>query len=281
MAKNLPLTLAFLEQKPLAAGRELAGMDTEEAAIFLDAIPTRFAAPTLTAMGAWPASRVLGKMPEASVTAILSIIDYLDAAAILRNFSLSDRKRVLSELPKKLRRDFETSLAYPDSTVGAHMTTAFLTLTKQHVVQDAIDLIKNSATIHQEVVLIVDADRKLAGAVTASNLLRHAGKTALAEIMDNKIESVSARARLSAIDTVTDWSKYNALPVVSRQKHVVGLLPRKSVTDADRNHKPSRPQSSASIPISMIDAFITSTAGLAQALIGIESTAVIKERGGK
>ena len=134
MAKNLPLTLAFLEQKPLAAGRELATMDAAEAAIFLDAIPTRFAAPTLSAMGAWSASRVLSKMSETSATAILSTIDYLDAAAILRNFSVSDRKRVVSELPKKLRRDFETSLAYPDSTVGAYMTTTFMTLTEQHVI---------------------------------------------------------------------------------------------------------------------------------------------------
>ena len=281
MAKDLPLTLAFLDRKPLAAGRELATMDAAEAAIFLDAIPTRIAAPTLTAMGAWSASRVLSQMSETSAAAILSIINYLDAAAILRNFSVRDRKRLLSDLPKKLRRDFETSLAYPDSTVGAHMTTAFMTFTEQHGVGDAIDLIQRSTTVSAEVILIVDADRKLAGAVTAASLLRHAGNTALGKIMDSGIESISARAKLSAIDAVPGWSHYTALPVVSRQKHVIGLLLRKAVTDADENRKPSGPQATASIPISMVDAFIASTAGLTQALIGTDTSTAFKARGGK
>ncbi len=279
MAKNLPLTLAFLNKKPLAAGRELASMDAKDAAVFLDTIPARIAAPTLAAMGAWSASRVLSKMSETSAATILGIIDYMHAAAILRNFTVSDRKKVFSDLPKKLRRDFETSLAYPDSTVGANMTTAFMVLSEQHIVDDAIDLMQHPATISHEVILIVDADRKLAGAVTAASLLRHAGNTELGRIMDSEIESLSARARLSTIDAVPGWSHYTALPVVSRQKHVIGLLLRKAVTDVHRRHKPSGPRPTPSIPISMFDAFTASAVGLTQALIGTETSVVAKAKG--
>lgn len=277
MAKELPLTLAFLHQKPLAAGRELATMGAEEAAIFLDAIPSRFAAPTLMAMGAWSASQVLSKMSESSATAILHIIDYLDAAAILRNFSINDRARLLSGLPEKLRRDFEISLAFPDGTVGAHMTTAFMALTEKHVVGDAIDLIKHSATDNQEMIVIVDTNHKLTGAVTASSLLRHSDNTTLGKIMDRGVIAVSARSRLSAIDTASGWSHYTALPVTSRQKHVIGLLHRKAVTSVCDLHKPSQSQATESISLSMLNAFIASTLGLTHALIGAESSTAIKK----
>ena len=281
MAKELPLTLAFLHQKPLAAGRELASMRPEEAALFLDAIPSRFAAPTLAAMGAWSASQVLSKMSETSATAILHIIDYLDAAAILRNFSIRDRARVMSDLPKKLRRDFEISLAFPDDTVGAHMTTAFMALTEKHVVGDAIDLIKHSTTVSQELIVIVDVNHKLAGAVSATSLLRHADNTELGSIMDREVAPVSARSRLSSVDTLLGWSHYAALPVVSRQQNVIGLLLRKAASSVDERQQPSRPQTTESIPLSMLDAFVASTVGLTKALIGAKSSTSYKQGAGK
>lgn len=278
MAKDLPLTLAFLHQKPLAAGRELATMSAEDAAMFLDAVPTRSAAPVLALMGAWPAAGVLGKMSATSAAAILSSIDYLDAAAILRSCPATDRERVLSDLPTKLRRDFEATLVFPDSTVGAHMTTAFMTLTEQHVVGDAIELIQRSAMVNPDVLLIVDADRKLAGCVTAASLLRHAATTPLGEIMDSGIEAISARSRVSAVDNLNGWDHYSAVPVVSRQKRVIGLLTRKAVSCATGNRSASPAQPVASIPISMLDAFIASIIGLTQALVGTETSPTFRVR---
>lgn len=278
MAKKLPFTLAFLHQKPLAAGRALAAMSPEEVAVFLDAIPTRIAAPALTAMGAWSASAVLSKMSATSAAAILGTIDYLDAAAILRHSAVADRERVLADLPKKLRRDFETSLVFPDSTVGAHMTTAFMTLTEQHICSDAINLIRRSAMVNPDVILIVDASRKLAGAVTASGLVRHSSNTPLGEIMGRDIEPLSARSRLIDVERVSGWDNYPALPVVSRQQHVIGLLLRKSVSGADDRHAPFRSQSETSIPISMFEAFIVSLVGVTQTLVGTRTSTSAKVR---
>ncbi len=279
MVKHSPLTLAFLDQKPAAAGRELATMAVDEAAVFLDAVPTRFAAPALAAMGPWSAASVASKMSPVSAAASLRAIDYRDASAILRIIPRSDRARILGELPEKLQRDLETSLTFPDDTVGAHMTTAILTLTEQHNVADAIELMRKPKKSKADIVFIVDGERKFAGAVAASDLLRHPRETPLGEIMDRGVIPISARATLASCGDLSSWNTCMVLPVLSRQKLVIGALPRKAVTHTENRKRPSAVEPIRSIPLSILDAYLVSVFGLVRLMAGGEQfLSTLKER---
>ena len=224
MSKQSPITLAFLEQKPMAAGRTLSGMQPEQAAALLDAVPTRYVTPAITAMGAWAAALIIAKMSTEDSAAALGAMDYRDAAAILRHSSLPDRERLLGALPEKLKKDFENSLAYPEDTAGARMTTSVLSLTDEHNVGDAIDLIKRSRSPDADTVFIVDRERKLLGAVNAAALIRYPRDTALHEIADRNVKFVSARAALESVDDYSAWADYRALPVITRQGQLIGAL---------------------------------------------------------
>ena len=271
MINHSPLTLAFLKTKPIAAGRVLAAMTADEAAGFLDAVPTRFAATVLAAMGSWSAAVVVNHMATGNAAAALQAVDYPDAAAILRHLSAKQRSAVLSDLPKKLRQDFEASLAFPADTVGAHLTVDFLALGEQHDIGDAIDLIQRSKTVNSDVVFIVDQERKLTGAVPAYKLLQHPRDTLLGEILDRKISSISARSTMQSLNSLSDWSDYSSLPVVSRQNNVIGTLSRKALALANDHQDPVSTSSPAPFAISMLDAFAASAQGLTRALLGFET----------
>lgn len=270
MAKYSPLTLAFLEQKPVPASREFASMKAEEAALFLDEIPARFAAPVFAAMAPWTAALILNKMTAVSTAAALSVIEYRDASAILRSIPSKDRLRILDELPKKLHRDFETSLKFPDDTVGAHMTTGILTLTKEHDVADAIKILRQAEMSKLDIIYVVGSDYKLAGAIAASELLRHPKDTNLSEIMDQSIVRVSARATLASLNELSAWDDYGELPVISRQNQVIGSLERKIVAQLIRNRPTEKVKPSKSIAVSMLGAFFASVQELAILLADIE-----------
>lgn len=268
MAKQSPLTLAFLEQKPMAAGRALSDMSPEQAAALLNVVPTRSAVPALAAMGTWPAAAIIARMSTESAAAALRNLDYRDAAAILRNASLDVRGRLLKALPEKLQKDFETSLAFPDDTAGAHMSTVILTLTATHNAGDALDLLRRSKSPDADTVFVVDSERKLVGAVSAATLIRFPRDTVLHEIADRAISPVSARATLKSLEDLPAWSDYRALPVISRQGLVIGTLSGRTLTNGLDRQNPSSPLGNASLAASMLDAFHATVFGMTQMLAG-------------
>lgn len=277
MTKFSPLTLAFLEQKPVPAARELAALPVPEAAQFLDDIPARFAAPVLAAMAPWSASVILCSMSTTSAAASLAVIDYRDAAAILRYVNAKDRPPILKELPKKLRRDFETSLKFPETTVGAHMTVAILTLSQDHTIADAIELFRHSEKTKSNIVQIIGKDYKLVGAIAVQDLLRHPKTTELGAVMDPEITCISARATLQSLHDLSVWDNHSELPVINRQGQTIGALLRKTVAAKTQARTPEIQSSDPSIAASILDVFYISMQGLAALVVGVQKSSPAAE----
>ncbi len=266
MGDAAPLTIAFIEKRPLSAARTLAAMEPDDAAAFLETIPARFAANAFSHMGAWPASALLAKMGAASGGAALRELDYPNATAILRLMSEDRRAQLLTELPEKLQRDFETSLSFPEDTVGAQMTTAIVAMARDHTIADAITQIRQSRKPKTDVVFVIDKARKLAGAASPAALLCYPSKTKLGDIMDANVVSLSARARLSAVSALEAWDDYTQLAVVSRQKQVIGALSRKTAQRGADHYALTDAENPTSIAASIASAFFMSGIGLAQLL---------------
>ena len=167
------LTMAFIKKRPESAGRVLAAMRPAVAAAFLQSIPTRFAVEAVAHMNPRPASVLVTKMGVTSGAALVRDLSFAEASAILRQIDPAVRNQLLEELPRRLRRDFEMSLAFPTDTVGAHMTTAIVTLSENDKTSDALELIKQMEGDHADVILVVNDKHKLVGAVTVTKLLRH------------------------------------------------------------------------------------------------------------
>ncbi|MFT6558354.1 magnesium transporter MgtE N-terminal domain-containing protein [Sneathiella sp.] len=278
MSNFSPLTLAFLEQKPLSASRELASLKATDAAQFLDEIPARFAAPVLAAMPPWSAAVILTKMNAVSAAASLGQIDYRDASAILRNIAIKDRSRILLALPEKLRTDFETSLKYPDDTVGAHMTTAIMTLTQEHMVSDAMELFRQSKKTKSNIIHIIGADYKLIGAVSARDLLQNPPDTLLSKIMDLGVARISARSTLLSVHDLSGWVDYSELPVINRQDQTIGVLLRKTAKDALQVQPVENTRFNQSIAASILDAFLVSINGLAKIVTETQKVSAEEKR---
>lgn len=70
------LSLGFLVSKPQAAASVLQGLNTAQAAGYLEEIPVRTLAPVLQNMETWPAARILDCLPLEKNVAILSQLSY-------------------------------------------------------------------------------------------------------------------------------------------------------------------------------------------------------------
>lgn len=254
------LILSFIDRQPDTAARALTAMEPAKARALLRDIPSRYASRVIARMGPTLACECLAGMEAERVAQVLRGLPYPAASGLLRLLPEGVREAALNELPRAVRRDLRATLNYPEDTVGAHMSPAILTQSAEQTVADARDQVRQTTRGDTGCVIIVDAERRLVGLVDPVVLLRHGGRTPLAEIMDRGVVPLSARARVTAIRHLDSWDRYLSLPVASRQGRVIGTLSRAVLRDAVPEGVPRRPGDS--LPIALADAFVGFLAGL-------------------
>ncbi len=266
MARTSPLTLSFLEKRPLSAARTLSTLPAADAAAFLETVPTRYAVSALGRMGDWAVASVMSAMEEPCAVAALREMKAIAAAATLRLLQKEKREALMTQLPNRLRRELESALSFPEDTVGAHMSASVATFQTTDEAGPALDIIRRSADDELDAVFLIDDERMLLGAVTLARILSAAPTRQLQDIADTGIRGIPSRSRIEAIRSRRAWDKYANLPVVNRQKQLIGSLPRKAAMRHGRSGSHSDTSGSNSIIGAVASAFFASAMGLGQIL---------------
>ena len=273
MSEISPLTIELIERRPLTAVKVLAAMDAGDLADFFEALPTRYAVALISRISAWSAAAFICEMTPVSGAAVLSELDYQATASIMRVVPEEKQKELLSALPKKLSSDLKSTLTYPADTVGANMSTSVVIMTIDKTVGEAFADLRQIKRTKTGVAYVVDESRKLLGIVTADELLRLSNESRLGDIMEKSVAPISARARLSNIVSLPAWDDYAHLPVVNRQKVLIGALARSTIRQQilekpiDATNTPT-----PSILSSAAGAFFGCTVALTRVLIDVENT---------
>lgn len=267
MNKASAFTLALIEKRPLTAAKSLESMTPNDAAAFVKVLPVAQAVAVISSMSAWRASTVLSALNPAKSAPILGQMEYQSAASVLRLVPENERRLQLDALPKKLRRSLQSTLAYASDTVGANMSVMIVSIDANQTVKDALTELRVLQRARTGVAFVVDDAKHLRGVVNASELLQLPGEARLREVMDRSVPSLSARARLASVTGLPAWDDYGQLPVLNRQKQVIGALSRKI---ALRKSAAAAPQATTtdrgSILGSIAYAFASSVLGLGELL---------------
>jgi Mg/Co/Ni transporter MgtE len=272
MSKVSPLTIELIEKRPQTAVAVLADMDPSDVGDFFEALPTRYAVALASKISAWSAAALLCEITSVSGAAILSELDYQATASIMRVLPDANRTQLLSALPKTLSRDLKSTLTFPADTVGAKMSAKIVIMTADQTVGAAFADLRKVKRTKTGVAFVVDDARKLLGVVTAADLFRFSNERRLGDVMETAITPLSARARLTSVKAMPDWDIYADLPVVNRQKILIGALSRRAFRQAIIE-TPSKSDEvpSHSILSAVAGAFFGSSAGLARVLVGLET----------
>lgn len=266
-----PLSIELIEKRPLTAVKVLEGMEPSDVAQFFEALPTRIAVALVSKVSVLSAATLLDEMTPVSAAAILSDLDYQTTASILRVEPDAAQKKLLSALPKKLCADLKSTLSFPADTVGAKMSTIIVIMFADQSIGEAFAQLRQIKRTKTGIVYIADAARKLIGLVTAEDLLRLSNESRLGDVMETSVPTISARSRLSAVKSLQAWDDYTHLPVVNRQKILIGALARRTFRQkiVDKRRSPAQ---SHSILSSLASAFLGSSVGLVQVLTDVEVT---------
>lgn len=195
----------------------------------------------LTLLGHLPLSeraRALGYLPDdiqtavaeqMSATALARLLSKMDSDERADLFKVMDEPRqeqVLRQMAMDAREDLRQLASYEEGTVGAIMTSDYVSVPAGQTVAEALSLVRATApdaeTIYQ--IYIIDDNQRLLGTVSLRELILSLPNSPLDDLMGTGV--VTARAGDAQEEAARLVSRYDllALPVLDEEARLVGIV---------------------------------------------------------
>ena len=172
------------------------------------------------------AAQIVEDMDLADASKMLSEMDPDDAAELVSELDYERAERLLRLMGVKERQAIRQLLGYREDTAGRIMTSAFVSLSPDTSVAEAIEHMRavseDVETFHY--LYITDETRQLKGVVSLHELVLAESNVSLGEIATTEI--VSASPEDDQEDVAKDIAKYNllAMPVVDDNNKLLGIV---------------------------------------------------------
>jgi CBS domain-containing protein len=173
------------------------------------------------------ATRLLGARTDPEIAAVLSRMRADDAADAVAELPQPRRQPVLDLLPAGQRAKVLTLLGYNATSAGGLMGMDYITAPTTATVAEALDRIRQAATLQPEAltsVHAVDADGGLRGVAHLVKLLQSPPDAALIDVSD--ADPVRVGADTDVMDVAVLMTDYNliTIPVVDDQRQMLGVI---------------------------------------------------------
>ena len=257
-----------MRSHPAQAARVLEALPPEEAATLFARTPARLGGAVLAAMLPQSAARCVARLDEEHALELLSSIGAQPIVAVLRYLDETRRRELLKGLPTGAALASSLLLGYGEDTLGAWADPDVVLLPADTRAGDALMRLRQ-ATLTHELIVVADAERKLAGLVTLGQLLQAPEAATLATLMRPPVAVLAAHAPLSSSAAHPGWRHSSLLPVVQPGDRIVGVMTRDALVRAQRQAAPP--------PADVEDAQLPElfARGYWQALSGLIQTALV------
>ena len=164
---------------------------------------------------------------------------------LVEEMSPDDRVRLFDELPAKVvrrllsalspeeRRVTAQLLGYESETAGRLMTTEFIDLKEFLTVEQALKLVRQRAPFTETIysLYVTDKERHLTGILSLRDLVVADPDSLIGEVMTREVVNVRTDTDQEEVARAIQRYDFLALPVVDREKRLVGIVTVDDVID--------------------------------------------------
>lgn len=239
---------ASLENDPDEIREALAEFHPEDIAELIDELPPEDSLALMRALPDELAASVLERLDDESRTSIIEHIGTEEAASLITEMQPDERADTIQELPddvaeKILAKIGETEpavaeevrelAAYPEDCAGGLMTTAFIGLSPELKVWQAIEEVRRLSHEVEAVyyVYVVAYGGKLVGVCSLRELILAEPGRALSETMTENVVRVSPTADQEVVARTIAKYDLSAVPVVDEKGEMLGVVTVDDVVD--------------------------------------------------
>jgi magnesium transporter len=154
---------------------------------------------------------------------------------ILERVDSKIRDQILNLLPADDRRDILRLSTYPEGTAGAMMTTQVGRLSEGLTVAEALEQLRreqDKETIYY--LYVVDAGDHLRGLVSLRQLVLAEPSARIGDLMERAMVTVDVSEDQEEVARKLAQFDFLAIPVVDRERHLVGIITHDDVIDVVR-----------------------------------------------
>ena len=214
---------AISRLEPEAQNELLSLLEPEDAADLIEELPSAQAADLIEELPEEQAAAIVDEMPSDQQADLLGALNQADAEAILQ------------EMDPEEAKDARTLLSYPGDTAGGLMVTEYLSYSDEQTIDEILeDLRKNAETYATYDVLYayITKEKKLSGIIKLRDLLLSRRNAQVDHLMIKEPVFVYVDASLEDLKDIFDRYDFFGVPVVDRQKRLVGIVRRVSLREA-------------------------------------------------
>lgn len=218
---------------PSKVGEGLSTLSPEEISKVLNLIDPTLRAEIFSFLPRELQLEVCLSMGEKPVVELVKHLSHDERADLLAEFPEELKQPILQQLLRKEREDILKLEGYDEGTIGAIMTTDFVSLSPEMTAAAALEKIRmvasESETIYYGYVL--DRERNLLGVVSLKQLILARPSAKLETFM--KRHPITVHTRDPNTEAVRELNKSDllALPVIDRQGKMVGIVTHDDVAD--------------------------------------------------
>ena len=222
------------EDVALQFPRLIPGEQSEVFAVLVDEFPESAGA-VLIDLDTGTRQDLLEAMEPPAIAKVLDEMSVDDAVALLESLPEELHDRLVEIIDRKNLEEVQTHLTYGDDTAGRLMDTAFLALSEETTVGEAISHIQQSAELDNVFYLyVVDRGNHLVGVTSLRHLLLSPPNLTLDKAMTPSV--IKVRTDTDQEEVAKLAARYNllAIPVTDEDNKLVGIVTLDDIIDVVR-----------------------------------------------
>lgn len=222
---------------PADLADELQRLPVEEARERLQAMAPRDAAAVVSELEHERAEELLPGFSSDKLGQLLRELPHSEAADLAQDLPLEQRRDALAAMPSKERAGVHALLRYEKDTAGGVMTDRFISLRIDQTIQEAQDLLRarDERDLGDVTYLYVtDHNGRLEGVISLRDLVFRKPERPVSEIMSKEVRFLWADADKEEIARTFQHYHYMGLPVLERDRRLVGVVRATDALDVAR-----------------------------------------------
>lgn len=198
----------------------------EDRTAIINAVDTETAAEMLSEVEPEIQTSIIESLKADKAADILEEMEPSEAADVLNELEEEQSEQILDEMEPQEKEDVEELLEFSENTAGGLMDTGFLALPQDATVAEAMEALKKSEEIIEDLhyLFLVDDENHLRATVPLAKLFFASGDAPLKEFASERLLSIQANLKQNRVAEFFD--KYNllALPVVNEEEELLGVI---------------------------------------------------------
>jgi magnesium transporter len=221
---ELALLTTFATEHPIDVASYLERGTPEEIAHVLSQLDHEVAAKVIERITPSVAALSLEELEREVAAEILAEAGPSAAALVLARCPEQLRHATLGAMSGRMADAVRRLLIHPTHTAGSIMDAMVPAVSDDSSVQEALNEIRGHVDHALYYVYIIDRAQRLVGVATLRQLLAADGDASVLSMMRERPAYIPSHASFSAVVAHPGWRHYHALPVVDRERVLLGAI---------------------------------------------------------